>query len=280
MPSATVNGVAINYQVLGNDGPWILLTQGGRQDLELFLPLAENFVEAGYRVIVHDRRNSGGSDVSNDAYASEDEIFADDMHALCEQLEALPLVACGGAGGTRHSILMTLRHPGSTRALLLWWPSGSRPAAENLAETYYGQYIPVAKEGGMAAVAETPYYAERIRRVPANRDRLLSWQTHDFIDTMTQWRDWFLSGADMPVIGVTEETVRGIALSVCIMPGGDMIHPRQVAEDLARILPNAEFHDLPPQERPEDEDARRKARLEHQRRLSDTFIAFLKKHNM
>jgi hypothetical protein len=84
----------------------------------------------------------------------------------------------------------------------------------------------------------------------------------------------------MPVIGVPEETVRTITLPVCIMPGGDMIHPRQVAEDLARILPNAEFHDLPPQERPEDEEARLRARLEHQRRLSDTFIAFLKKHGM
>jgi hypothetical protein len=97
---------------------------------------------------------------------------------------------------------------------------------------------------------------------------------------MTRWRDFFLDGADMPVIGVPEETVRGITLPTCIIPGGDMIHPRQVAEDLARILPNAEFHDLPPQERPEDGGARRKARLQHQRRLSDTFIAFLKKHEM
>src|SRR5688500_2410923 len=109
--------------------------------MELFRPLADNFAAAGYRVIIHDRRNSGASEIAHSGEGSEDEIFADDMYQLCSQLGALPVIACGGAGGSRHSILLTLRHPGSTTALLLWWPSGSRESAEQLAELYYGQYI-------------------------------------------------------------------------------------------------------------------------------------------
>jgi pimeloyl-ACP methyl ester carboxylesterase len=278
MPKARVNGVGIEYEVLGNDGPWILLTQGGRQDKELFRPLAENFAEAGYRVIQYDRRNSGASEIAFPTTGTEDEVFADDMYALCERLGASPVLACGGAGGSRQSIVLTLRHPDSVRGLLLWWPSGSRPAAETLADQYYGQYITVARQGGMEAVAETPYFEGRIQRDPTNRQRLLAIDVADFIATMERWRRAFLDGADMPVIGLEESTLRGLTLPACIIPGGDMIHPRAVAEALAAILPNAEFQDLPAMERPESDEARARSRLDHQRRLAETFIAFARKN--
>jgi pimeloyl-ACP methyl ester carboxylesterase len=273
-----VRGVGINYDIVGDHGPWLLLIQGGRQDMELFRPLAENFAAAGYRVMMHDRRNSGGSDLALGSDPSEEELFADDAHALCAQLGALPVIACGGAGGSRHCILLTLRHAGSTRCLLLWWPSGSRPAAEQLAEQYYGQYIAAAESGGMAAVLAMPYYAERCRRVPENRERLLAMNVDEFIATMRRWRQFFLDGADMPVIGVSSETVRSITLPACIVPGHDLIHPREVGEGLAKLLPNAELHALPPLERPETDEARRQARLDHQRRLADVFLDFLARH--
>ena len=281
MPRAVVRGVGLNYDVVGDHGPWLLLIQGGRQDMELFRPLAEHFAAAGHRVILHDRRNSGGSDVALSGEGSEEEIFADDAYALCEQLRALPVIACGGAGGSRHCILLALRHPGAVAgSLLLWWPSGSRPAAEQLAELYYGQFISIAESGGMAAVIETPYYAERCARVPSNRDRLLQMDVAEFITTMRRWRQFFLHGADMPVIGVDEATLRTIELPTCIIPGHDMIHPREVGEALADILPNTELHDLPALERPENEAARLQARLDHQRRLAAVFLDFLSRHGV
>ena len=273
-----VRGVGLNYDVIGASGPWILLIQGGRQDMELFRPLAENFANAGYRVILHDRRNSVASDVALDPANSEEEVFADDAHALAEQLHAFPVIACGGAGGSRHCILLTLRHPGSVTSLLLWWPSGGRPAAEQLAELYYGQFITAAEQGGMPAVLETAYYQERCARVPANRDRLLDIDTREFIATMRRWRQFFLDGADMPVIGVPTETLKSMALPTCIIPGHDLIHPTHIAETLATVIPNAELHRLPPLERPESEPARAQARLDHQRRLADIFLDFLARH--
>jgi hypothetical protein len=166
----------------------------------------------------------------------------------------------------------------ATRCLLLWWPSGTRPAAEQLAEQYYGQYVTAAQSGGMAGVLATPYYAERCAWVPENRDRLLSMNVDEFIDTMRRWRQFFLDGADMPVIGVDSVTVQGIALPTCIVPGNDSIHPRAVAEKLADLMPNAELHQLPPLERPAAEEDRRQARLDHQRRLADVFLDFLARH--
>jgi pimeloyl-ACP methyl ester carboxylesterase len=279
VPRIDVRGVGLNYDVVGDHGPWLLLIQGGRQDMELFRPLAENLSAASHRVILHDRRNSGASDVALSGDGAEEELFADDAYALCERLGALPVIACGGAGGSRHCILLALRHPGSVhRALLLWWPSGSRPAAELLAERYYGEYITAAEAGGMPAVIDTPYYADLCARVPANRDLLLRTDVGEFIATMQRWRQFFLDGADMPVIGVPPDTLRTITLPTCIVPGHDMIHPREIGEQLARVLPNAELHPLPPLERPDSESARRQARLDHQQRLAEVFLDFLARH--
>src|SRR5215467_11379489 len=61
MPIATVRGVEINYQVLGERGPWVALQPGGRRGLVGVRSLAEKIAEAGCRVLVYDRRNCGAS---------------------------------------------------------------------------------------------------------------------------------------------------------------------------------------------------------------------------
>lgn len=51
MPIANIRGVHINYQVLGEHGPWVALSPGGRRDLSGVMPLATQVVAAGYRVL-------------------------------------------------------------------------------------------------------------------------------------------------------------------------------------------------------------------------------------
>jgi pimeloyl-ACP methyl ester carboxylesterase len=274
MPLANVRGVGINYDVLGHEGPWIVLTGGGRMDLEVFRPLAEHLASAGNRVVIHDRRNCGASDVAITGEESEEELFADDTHELLRQLEALPVVACGGAAGSRLSLLLASRHPEAVRGLLLWWPTGGRYACERLAQDYYGQFVDAAKEGGMEAVCATPYYSERIERNPGNRTRLLAMDTSDFIETMSRWRSFFLNSVDLPVIGLSEEAIRGIKAPACVVPGHDDIHPQQVGERLSRLLPNAELH-YEPERPPANANI---SRSERQRPLADIFISFLAKH--
>ena len=50
---------------------------------------------AGFRVLIHDRRNCGASDVSIDGDESEYDLWADDLHALLAQLGALPAIVGG-----------------------------------------------------------------------------------------------------------------------------------------------------------------------------------------
>jgi len=246
MPLANVRGVNINYKVIGDDGPWVALSPGGRRGLEGVEPLARRLADGGHRVLVHDRRNCGVSDIVIDGKDSEYEIWADDLYALLSQLDASPAFIGGSSSGCRLSLLFALRHPEAVRGLLLWRVTGGRFAAGRLAEQYYGQNITAAKQGGMAAVCETEHFKERIEARPKNRDTLMKMDPARFIAVMSHWREYFIRGADLPVIGATEEELRSIAVPACIIPGNDNTHSRQTGENLGRLLPKSEVHVLFP----------------------------------
>jgi len=246
MPLAQVRGVNINYKVLGDHGPWVALSPGGRRDISGIELLASKVAETGHRVVVFDRRNCGASDVVIDGQDSEYEIWADDIHELLRQLGALPAFIGGSSSGCRTSLLFALRHPDATRGLLLWRVTGGRFACERLAEEYYGQYIPAAKQGGMAKVCEMEHWKERIEARPQNRDALMKMTPERFITVMTHWREYFLKGADLPVIGASEEELKSIKVPACIVPGNDNTHGRQTGENLGRLLPKSEVHILFP----------------------------------
>lgn len=246
MPLANIRGVNINYKVLGDHGPWVALSPGGRRDISAVEPLAEQVADAGHRVVVFDRRNCGASDVVIAGEDSEYEIWADDLHQLLSQLRALPAFIGGSSSGCRTSLLFALRHPEAVRGLLLWRVTGGRFACGRLAQQYYGQYIAAAKRGGMAAVCEMEHWKERIEARPENRDALMKMDPERFIAVMSHWREYFTRAADLPVIGASEQELKAIKVRACIIPGNDNTHGRQTGENLARILANAEMHILFP----------------------------------
>jgi pimeloyl-ACP methyl ester carboxylesterase len=61
MPVISIRGVDIRYEVLGEHGPFVALQPGGRRAGTSVKPLAAKIAEAGYRVVVYDRRNCGAS---------------------------------------------------------------------------------------------------------------------------------------------------------------------------------------------------------------------------
>jgi pimeloyl-ACP methyl ester carboxylesterase len=246
MPLAKIRGVNINYKILGDSGPWVALSPGGRRDISGIELLAGKVADTGYRVVIFDRRNCGASDVVIGGAESEYEIWADDVHDLLRQLGALPAFIGGSSSGCRTSLLFALRHPEAVRALLLWRVTGGRFACERLAQEYYGQYIEAAKQGGMAAVCAMEHWQERIAARPENRDVLMKMEPDQFIDVMSRWREYFLQGVDLPVIGATEAELQSIKVPACIVPGNDLTHGRQTGETLGRLLQRGEVHVLFP----------------------------------
>ena len=246
MPVATVRGAAIHYQIVGEKGPWVSLSPGGRRAIEGMRSIGQRIAQAGYRVLLHDRRNCGASDVIIDGDESEYDIWADDLHALLTQLGAAPAYVGGASSGCRMAILFALRHPQAVRALLLWRVTGGRIAAEHLARQYYTDYIELAQRGGMAAVCESEHFRERIGARPENRARLMAMEPQRFITVMSHWREYFIAGADQPVIGASEDELRSIRVPACIVPGNDRIHARRAGANVGRLIPGAEVRDIMP----------------------------------
>lgn len=243
MSEAKVRGVIINYEVIGTQGPWIALTPGSRRNYSEFVELGTRLAQGGVRVLLHDRRNCGASEVGIEDIASENEIWADDLYELGKHVGATSLYVGGASAGARLAILFALRHPDALRGLTLWRVTGGAHAAETLAETYYGAFIKVAEKGGMAAVCETDHFKGVTAARPSNRERLMQMDPKEFIRIMAKWRDDFLTSSAKPVVGATEEQLRAIAAPACLIAGNDVIHAPQAARNLSRLLADAEFHD-------------------------------------
>ena len=241
MPIAQVHGVNILYDIVGDHGPWLALTTGGRNPYQEFLSLAGKIAEKGFRVLLHDRRNTGGSDILIDG---EEVLWTDDLHALMSHLGALPAFVGGSSSGARMSLRFYLRYRDAVRGLLLLRVTGGAFAAQRLPENYYGQFIRAAKEGGMAAVCATEQYRERIKANPANRERLLNMDPERYIEVMSRWREQFVESVQLPVIGVTESELSSIGVPVIIIPGNDKTHSSASGRIANTLIPGSEIHHL------------------------------------
>ncbi len=245
MPIAKVRGVNLAYEIIGEHGPWLALTPGGRRAHHEFLPLARRIAAAGFRVFLHDRRNTGASDILIEGEEAEESLWIDDLYELLAQQAALPAFIGGSSAGARMSIRLYLRHPQAVRGLLLFRVTGGAFAAARLPENYYGQFIRVAEQGGMAAVCATEQYRERIAANPANRTRLMSMDPKRYIEVMSRWREQFSEGGHLPVMGVSEPELRSIRVPTVVIPGNDNTHSSASGRTAAKLIPNCQLHQLP-----------------------------------
>ena len=280
MPEATVRGVTLNYEIVGAIGPMIALTPGSRRAYGELLPLAKRLSAGGYRVLLHDRRNCGASDVAFDASGSEHDIWADDLAELCSQLRSTPIFVGGSSAGARLALLYVLRHPEKARGLMLWRVTGGRHAVDRLAQNYYGQFIEIARNGGMKAVCKSEHFSACIAARPSNRERLMQTDPQRFIEVMQAWREHFLQSATLPIVGATEEQLRAIRVPTCLIAGNDVIHTPVTARKMASLVAGSELHDDVVEKRADDNllhDWNQQEWRDAEGRIAAIFTAFLQR---
>jgi pimeloyl-ACP methyl ester carboxylesterase len=249
MSTATIAGLSISYEVIGDRGarPWVVIP-GGRvsKDGPGIRELALRLAGHGNRVLIWDRPNAGASDVCFTG-PTEAAMHADVLAGLLAELEMAPAVVCGGSAGARLSLITAIRHPDVTSAAALWWTSGGVYALMFLGNLYYGASIAAGWNGSMTAVAELPEWHEVTERNPANRQRFLDQDPEEFIATFQRWMRAFTPGADELEMGIDEAQVRRLDLPVLIFRNGvsDMNHTRATSDRLASVLPSARVVDPP-----------------------------------
>jgi pimeloyl-ACP methyl ester carboxylesterase len=250
MPVSKINGVNINWRAVGERGPndrnpWLVMTTGGRRGHDEFVPLAEKIARYGYRLMLHDRRNTGASDILIAGDEGEEVLWTRDMHALLTEQNALPAFFSGSSAGARTSMLFYLKYPQAVRGLLLLRVTGGAFAAGRLPEQYYGQFIRAAKEGGMAAICAMDLWKERIAANPRNGEYLRNLPVRQFIDVLTRWNEIFVAGGKYPVMGITPEEMRSITTPTVIIPGNDNTHSSASGLAAHHLIASSELHRLP-----------------------------------
>ena len=243
MPVKTIRGVDIVYEVLGDSGPWVTVTPGGRRGLIGEKTLATYIADAGFRVLIHDRRNMGASGI---AFPGTNESLeqAEDLLALLKELGAGPAYIAGSSSGARMSILLAQYHPDAVKALLLWRVTGGPYAAQRLAYNYYEQYIAAVTTGGIDAVLATDHFAAMVKANPANGETLRQMGAEKFLEAMQRWLGGFRADCDFPVAGIRSENLRNLDLPAIVIPGNDKVHPPAPGQAAHRMLPNSIYDEV------------------------------------
>ncbi|MEX1009377.1 MAG: alpha/beta hydrolase [Acidimicrobiia bacterium] len=247
MTHATVDGLSISYEVIGEGRPWVI-TPGGRfgKDFPGVRELAEDLAAEGNRVLIWDRPNCGESDVSFTG-ASESAMQADTLAALLTHLDMTPAVIIGGSGGARVSMLTAARHREVASGLAVWWISGGAFGLMSLGMHYCGQSLVKAWQGGMEDVVALPEWEEVLRRNPSNRQRFLDQDRREFIAAMERWMLAYCPCGDELVPGLPSADARALDLPTLVFRSGesDAYHTRATSEQVAEALPDARLVEPP-----------------------------------
>jgi 2-hydroxy-6-oxonona-2,4-dienedioate hydrolase len=249
MARIQISGLGIEYELLGpKDAPAIALTPGGRfaKDSPGLPELAQALAAGGRRVLLWDRPNCGASDISFEA-ESESALQARTLIELIRALELGPTALAAGSGGSRVSLIAAARDPGAVSHVIVWWISGGALSLISLAAYYCVGSAIAASRGGMAAVADSPGWAEQLQRNPKNRDILLAQDPQRFIETMERWALAYMPSTTSPVPGMSPESFARLRMPVLVYRSGksDLSHTRRTSEWVHELIPHSELREPP-----------------------------------
>lgn len=261
MPTITVNGASIVYEVFGK-GPLLVWTEGGRFGRNELSYLVAGHFSRQYSVLIWDRRNGfGASDVALSNSPNYMTTDVEDLHALLRNVGLGPACFAGASAGGSLSLWMAHRYPEDVRSLVLFSaPTDDTALVSPSVYKHCFSLAEIAERGGMQAAIDASteswigelqgqssergtWLAQTIYRNPSNRAHVLAIDPQLFAETIRRWGTFLLS-MNWPA-GLSEEDVRSISFPVMIVPGDDEIHPRQSAERLLSLLGRAELIEFP-----------------------------------
>jgi 3-oxoadipate enol-lactonase len=117
MPTASVNGITINYRLEGDGHETVVLLNGLADDLETWVFQIEELLAAGYRVLRFDNRGIGASSAPPGPYTTR--LFAEDTKALVDELGIEGFHLVGVSMGGMIAQEYALANPEDLRSLTL-----------------------------------------------------------------------------------------------------------------------------------------------------------------
>jgi 2-hydroxy-6-oxonona-2,4-dienedioate hydrolase len=248
-----INGGIVVYEFVGpEDGEVVVVTPGGRfsKDFGGVHELAYALAEGGKRVLLWDRPNCGKSDIQI-CGQSESHMRAETLGLMLKKLGVQQVIAAGGSGGARDSIIFTLMWPELVRKLAVWTVVGGNYSTMALAGVYVMNELRTVRTAGIEGVMKIQSaaggWADLVAVNPRNRDRLLAVGSEEFERVMTRWLNAFIPKPNEPIPGVSDWEFAEIRIPTLVVRGGerDFDHPKRTSMEIHSLIKGSRLIEPP-----------------------------------
>lgn len=253
MPEIEISGGIVAYELIGPEaGVPCVVTPGGRfsKDYRGVRPFAEALAAGGKRVLIWDRPNCGVSDVQIFG-DSESHMRATVLAELLMRLEMTPVIAMGGSGGARDTLLLSILHPDLVAKVIVWSIVGGAYSSMFLASVYVMNEIRMVRRNGIEGILKLSgpagSWSDLVAVNPRNEQRLRDIGAEEFQRVMWRWFDAYVPKPNEAIPGVPDWQFGSIHVPTLIVRGGagDIDHPRRTSLEVHSLIPGSRLIDPP-----------------------------------
>ena len=269
MPTAIIDGIKTNYEVLG-DGPPLLMYSPGGFDATLDkwttlgvyarIKLLDHLPEK-YRCIIFDRRETGQSGGRVESISWDD--YVEQGKGLLDHLDIESAHLMGGCMGVCPVTVFAVKHPETVMSMILYWPVGGA-GFRIKGHGRFATHMALVEERGLAGVVELALntdagfgkdprigpWAPVIRNDPEFAAIYANMDVYEYKEIIAAMPLTLLDRDTAP--GAEPEDLMQLDIPTFIVPGKDVAHATSAARYLEECIPGAEYWDLLPDEQTED----------------------------
>ncbi|MDP3950428.1 alpha/beta fold hydrolase [Microbacterium sp.] len=253
MPEIEIHGGMVAFELIGpEDGEVCVVTPGGRFAMTYpgVRPFAEAIAAGGKRVLIWDRPNCGVSDIQL-FEQSESHMRATVLAGLIRQLGLGPVIAMGGSGGARDTLMLSILFPELVSKMIVWSIVGGAFSSMSLANVYVMNEIRTVRRGGIDGILKLTgpagSWSDLVAASPRNEQRLRDLGAEEFERVMWRWFEAYMPKPNEAIPGVQDHKFASIDKPTLIVRGGanDIDHPRRTSFEVHALIPGSRLIDPP-----------------------------------
>ncbi len=264
MPTATVNGINLNYELEGEGPETIVLINGLADDLESWGFQVPAFLEAGYRVLRFDNRGIGASDAPAGPYTSR--MMAADAKALVDHLQITRFHLMGVSMGGMISQEYALAYPEDLKSVTF---ACTYAAPGPFCSRMFSMWADLAPTLGVPFIMRdvtlwaftVPFFSERPDEAAEFEADMAQ------LDMST---DAYLAQLNVIQTHDSTERIPSLRVPTLVLAGDeDILIPTRLSKELADLMPEAQWRTTP---------GGHACLWEHPDQFNTTFLDFVRAH--